>query len=250
MESGKNVDQTTDVGFLDAESGKGFEGAKSSTVRVKILHFTSPEVLPGDEHVEGAVAGAFFNTATKRVYGQSIEVIPVKSLDVWLEFAPQSQGGGFKGRHAVGSKQITGDIYSKAYTIEGNEIQEATEFYCLVADELDQGIVLLSLTGSSIKHGRTWVTRIGTTKLPSGKVQPFYGSVWKLTTALNQNNQGKWFTLGVKNATNAERVRFINRGEWEGKVKPAVDFCDAIAKQLIASGGGHAALPAPDDSEY
>lgn len=236
-----------EVGFLEGLSGQGFDGVKTNIPRLKILHFTSPEVLPGDEHVEGAVAGAFYNTVTKRVYGPSIEVIPVKALDVWLEFTPSDKGGGFKGRHAVGSVTITGDLFTKAYTPEGNEIQEATEFYCLVADEMAQGLVLMSLTGSSIRHGRTWATKISTVKLPSGKIEPFFGSVWKLSTSLNQNAQGKWYTIGMNKATNAERVRFINAEEYSEAVKPAVEFCGNIAKALV-SGSSQAALPAPEDS--
>jgi hypothetical protein len=251
MENGKQT-QSQDVGFLDESAGQGYEGVKTNIPRIKILHFTSPEVLPGDEHVEGAVAGSFFNTVTKRVYGQTIEVIPVKALDVWLEFLPQDKGGGFRGRHAVGSLPIAGDIFSKAYTTEGNEIQEATEFYCLVVDEMEQGLVLLSLTGSSIKHGRSWATRIATVKLPSGKIQPFYGSAWKLTTALNQNNQGKWFTIGVKNATNVERTRFITKDEFEGHVKPSIEFCGELAKALLSgsTSSSQAALPPPEESAF
>lgn len=240
------------IDFLEEESGKGFEGVDTNIPRIKILHFTSPEVLPGDEHVENAVAGAFFNTVTKKVYGNSLSVIPIKSIRVWLEWGSKEQGGGFRGRHLPGSIQIVGDIFTGAVTVSGNDVQEAMEIYCLISGEEAQGPVLLSLTGASIRHGKNWMTSIATTMLPSGKPQPFYGSIWKITTALNKNAQGQWYTIGVKNATNAEAVRFINKEEFGSYVKPAVEFCDGLVKSLLAApkAAEGKALPAPQDSEY
>jgi hypothetical protein len=244
MEEAKN-----EVGFLDVMSGDGTHDIKTAAPMLKILHFISPEVLPGDAHVKDAVAGAFFNTATKRVYGNTIEVVPVKAVPVWLEYVPKDKGGGFRGRHAVGSVPVIGDLYTGAYTKGGNEVVEALEFYCLVTDEMDQGLVLLSLTGSSIKHGKTWGTRIATVKLPSGKVQPFYGSKWKLTTALNQNAQGQqWYTLGQGKGTNAVRTAFINAEEYTQYVQPAVEFAKAFA--IMAPSGGQALLSAPEEAEF
>lgn len=244
MEDGK----TTDVGFLDAMSGDGTHDVKTNAPMLKILHFTSPEVLPGDAHVKDAVAGAFFNTVTKRVYGASLDVLPIKAVNCWLEYAPKDKGGGFRGRHAVGSIPVIGDLYTGAYTKDGNEIIEALEFYCLVKDEMDQGIVLLSLTGSSIRHGKAWATRIATVKLPSGKVQPFYGSFWKLTTALNQNAKGQWYTIGLNKGTNAERLAFITQKEYTDHVAPAVEFAKMFS--IAAPAGGMLAIAAPEETEY
>ncbi len=242
----------TETDFLDERSGEGFEGVKSVLPRIKILHFTSPPVPEENpEHVEGAKAGMFFNTVTKKVYGKTLEMIPIKALSVWLEWAPQDLGGGFRGRRAPGSIPVTGDMYRKMFTNEGNEIKEALEIYGLIPDELDQGLVLLSLSGASIKHGINWGTKIGTVRLPSGKIEPFFGSVWELVLCLNKNAMGQYYTLGVQNKTTVEWVRFIRREEWEKIVSPAVEFCSNLQKMLSGgTGGPQAALPAPDDSEY
>jgi hypothetical protein len=245
--------QNADVSYLDAKTGEGYEGIKTSLPRIKILHFTSPVVLDGDEHVDGAKAGMFFNTVTKKIYGRTLEFIPVKALSVWLEWAPRDQGGGFRGRHAVGSLPITGDLYKEAFTKEGNEIKEALEIYGLIPDELDQGLVLLSLSGASIKHGVNWGTKIGTAHLPSGKIQPFYGSVWELELNLNKNAKGQYYTLGIANKTTIEWSRFISRSEWENHVEGAVEFSKNITSMLNSGTvrEGQAALPAPDaDTEY
>lgn len=233
-------EKNEDVGFLDAHSGEGTHDVKTSSPMIKILHFTSPEVLPGDAHVKDAVAGSFFNTVTKKVYGPSLEVVPIKAVNVWLEYAPKDKGGGFRGRHAIGSIPVIGDLYTGAYTKDGNEITEALEFYCLVEGEMEQGLVLLSLTGSSIRHGKAWATRIATVKLPSGKIQPFYGSSWKLTTSLNQNAKGQWYTIGLNKGTNAERVRFINKDEYNDFVSGAVEFSQGFVP--IAAGPSPVAL--------
>jgi hypothetical protein len=240
-----------ETSFLDDVAGEGFEGIKSSIPRIVMLQPLSRAVQEGDEHVEGAKPGVFMNTVTKKIYGKTLSFIPVKALSVWQEWAPMDSGGGFRGRHQVGSIPITGDLFKKAYTNEGNEIREAMEIYGIIPEEMDQGLVLLSLSGASIKHGVNWGTKIGTIRLPSGKIQPFYGSVWELELTMNKNAKGSYYTIGAQNKTNVEWERFITRDEYNDVVHPAVEFCGNLVKMLLSADAtpGQKAIAAPD-SEY
>jgi hypothetical protein len=58
------------------------------------------------------------------------------------------------------------------------------------------------------------------TRLPSGAIAPYFSSVWQLSTVINKNDRGQWFSIGTKNSL-IERVRFITKADFESFVAPA-----------------------------
>ena len=210
-----------DLNFLDEASGAGFEGLRSSDLSVpflRVLQPNSPEVVEGDPaYIPGAKAGVFVNSFTKEIYGSSIELVPIKSEGIWLEYTPKvgDKRGEFKGRHAVGSVPVTGDPFEGMFREDnGNEIRETMVFYCLVKGQ-EQGLpVVFSLTSSMIKHGKALNSLIYSLRLPSGKQAPYFGGYWKLALSLNQNDDGRWYNIGLRNV-NAEFTGFVNKETFE-----------------------------------
>lgn len=222
--------------FLDEVSGQGFEGMGQNDFAIpflKILQSNSPEVNEADKdtYVSGAKAGTFFNSVTKRIYGSEINLIPIKYDRIWLAWAPER--GGLRGRYLPGSIEIDGDFFSEegARDSEGNEISDTMVFYCLVADHIDEGLIVFSLASSGLKHGKAWNELISLQRLPSGKRAPFFGSVWKMTLAGNKNKKGSWYQIGTKN-TNAEKIRDITEIEYTNFIKPAKLMLDAGAAKV------------------
>jgi hypothetical protein len=215
----------SDQSYLDQYEGQGREdiGANDVTIPfLKILQKLSPECdEAAQSYVKGSKAGMFMNSLTKELYGNSVEFIPVRYEPVWLEWAPNR--GGFKGRHAIGSVEVYGDQFSKEglQTEKGNQIQETLIFYGYIANHLEDGPIILSLSSSQLKHAKNWNARNINTRLHSGKRAPFFASVWKLELVLNTNTSGTWYMLGTKTTTAIEHIRFITQKELEEYILPA-----------------------------
>lgn len=218
--------QTDDTSFLDEDSGQGYDGVNSKLPMLKILHFTDEEVTSERHKV-----GEFYNATSKRAYGRSIDLIVIKAQSAWLEWIPKSKGGGFKGKHPVGAFEVRGDFFDKdnpPMNAAGNEIQEVLELYCLDPENMDDGPFLFSVKGSSIRHGNNLLNAIRTKTLPSGKIPPIYGSVWRLTTKVNKKvvagTPTQWYTFGEGKETNCEFVRWVTKDEFVDTIKPSVEF--------------------------
>jgi hypothetical protein len=246
--------------FLDAHSGEGFEdfGANSYQVPfLKIAQTLSPEVKKQNaSYIEGLEPGSFFNTLTKKVYGSTIELIPLRQKEVWLEFEPNQ--GPYRGMHLPGSIPTSGNQYEDGLkTLKGNTLIDALVFYCLIATELDSGPIIFTLYGSGFRHAKTWNSLIMTTKTSSGKQAPYFGSVWELSTSYNQNDRGDWFQIGAAKSTNVKRIRSITEDELNLHILPARNLLKDIDKQAdfsLASPDSRPAISAPkasiENSDY
>lgn len=238
--------------YLDEDSGKGYDGVKTNNPRIKIAHFTTPEVLPGDEQIKGLEAGMFFNTVTKKIYGKTLSFLPVKPVRVWLERTPKEAGSKFRGKHFPYSIPIVGDLFSGARTLEGNVIQEAVEVYGYIEGEMELGMVCLSLTGDSVRHTDAWMTQTKLIKTPSGKIAALYAGFWELTLEINSNDKGKWFTFGKNKVTNAKFKRFATAEEIQMFVRPSVALCENYIRTLMPSAPAASGTSGylPESTEY
>jgi hypothetical protein len=134
--------------------------------------------------------------------------------------------GDFKGIHAPYSILTKGDEFKGLYITEGegigNRLVPTHVFYVLVSKELEKGnktIGILSFHKSGIPHAKVWNTRISSVLKPNGKQAAYYSSVWRLTSALNQNDQGTWYTIGKDKVTYAERLRWVGKEDYLNIVK-------------------------------
>lgn len=211
----------TDINFLEERVGEGFEGIGAQDFTIPFLRVLQPQSPQCQEDrtefIPGAKSGMFFNTVTERLYGKSIQLIPLMYKKLWLEWAPNR--GGLVGRHDPNSISVDMSDFSKWKNQEGNIIAEHHVFYCLVANHLDEGPVAFSITSTGIKHAKNWNTQIMMTRLPSGGRAPFYGSVWELETVKCQNDQGVWYQIGEKKSM-IKRIRFITLDEFKEYVDP------------------------------
>lgn len=243
--------QDEDLDFLDDDAGKGYDGTKSTVPRILIMQVApaSQYIEGSEDYIPGAKPGYFLNSATKDVY-KELEIIPVFAQRVWLEWVPKDAGGGFRGKHKPNSINIIGDLYKGARTANGNEIKEAFEIYGLIPKRMDDGPVLLSLTSTAIKYGDLWLEKNKVERTPKGNIPPIYGSVWKLSTKLNKNKQGQWFSIGLDKTVSAERVRWITGSEY-AEVKRTIEYLEVAATQFLVSDPSHAIamIEAPEDAQ-
>ncbi len=219
-----------EVGFLDQHAGEGFENITQDDLKMpflRILQKGSPQVDKNDaNYIQGAEPGMFCNNITQKLYGTTINLIPIKYERLWMEWKPDR--GGLVGRHIPNSIKVDASDFSN-WTYNGNIIQETLFFYVLIEGHFEDGLILFTLWSTGIKHGKNWNTQIIHTRLPNGKQAPNFSSVWKLTSISCKNDKGTYYQIG-DNITSIERTRFINEKEFIDYIKPAKE---ALVKSVV-----------------
>lgn len=230
-----------DADFMESLAGQGFENMGASDFQIpflRILQPLSPQVLDGDEHVEGAKPGFFYNSLTGKVYGNEINIIPLKCITEWLVWGKDR--GPIKNRVPVGSIPTLGDIFTGLTTPDGDDVVETMTIYLLVEGYIEEGPVAFPLSKTNLRHAKKINTMLHATFLPSGKRAPYFSSVWTLRTTANKNEKGTWYALGVKGKTNVERKRWITKDEFSLAVQPGVEMLQDETKLKL--------LGAPEDT--
>jgi hypothetical protein len=178
---------------------------------LRLLTNTSPEV----GEVEGAIPGMVYNTVTGELYDgkKGIEVIPCAYTRVYIEWAPRGSGSGAP----IAIHPSTSDILSKThrepgdnkdYLDSGNYIENTANHYVMVIDE--NGVphpALIVMKSTQLKKSRKWNSMAMSVKL-AGKnglyTPPMYSQVYRLTTAAESNDKGKWFGWEVERIGSVE----------------------------------------------
>lgn len=221
-------EEKTQVGFLEEHAGEGFEGIGAQDFSIpflRVLQILTPQAQSvNDAFIKGAKPGMFFNTITERLYGTTIQVVPIMYKKLWLEWAPNR--GGLVGRHEPESIRVDKKKFSEWKSEDGNTISETHSFYVIIVNHFDEGPVILALTSTGIRHARNWNTQIMMTKLPSGSKAPYYSSVWELETIKRENQAGIWYQIGDKKSM-IKRMRFITEKEFN-------DFVFPIKESLVS----------------
>ncbi len=218
-----------EVGFLDEHANKGFENVSAEDFSIPFLKILQPLSSQLDEDapefIKSAKSGMFFNTVTERLYGRTVQLIPLRYKKVWLEWLPER--GGLVGKHEPGAIKVNKDKFTKWISENGNIIAEHHNFYCLVANHFDEGPIVFSLTSTGNRHAKNWNTQIMMTRLPSGNRAPFFSSIWELETVKNKNDAGSWYMIGDKK-TMVKRVRFVSQIEFTEQVLPNRESLDSL----------------------
>lgn len=210
--------------FLDQYAGQGAEEFGARDVKIpflKILTKGCPETEeenPG--YVKGAKNGMFMNTLTKELYGDKVTVIPVHYEPLWVCWAPNR--GGFKGRHKPGTIEVVGSPFDKGgmKDMEGNSVTENMTYYVLREGHLEDGLMVLSLTGSGLGYAQIWNSYMLMTKLDSGKRAPTFAGFWDLKLEYNMNQDGSWHTIGSNKKAAVAFNRFMTETEWKEYIEP------------------------------
>jgi len=218
---------------IESMGDMGFEGADVDAYAVpflRVLQTNSPQVNEDEEsYIKGAKPGMFFNTIARKHYGKKIQIIPVYYQRDFVEWLPDR--GGFIRSHGP-NPQILDRVTERNERNQdildnGNIIQDTKNHYVLVANNLEEGPVIFSLTSTGIKHSRTWMSRMRELKTPGGKPAAMFTSVYEVTTVINENDDGKWYQIGDKHMTAIKRIGWVSKKQMEAAEE---------AYSLIASG--------------
>lgn len=223
-EENKEITQTGGeiADFSQFSGASGFEDTDATTFKtpfLKILQDLSPECKPrGEQAVEGAAAGMLFNTATQELH-ESMDVVVLKISHVLTVWQPNR--GGFVGRHPLSAENtvVAKKEGLKKWDSEGNEVIDTLEFYCLDAND-PSSVFILTMTTSSLKHGKSWATRLRMLKVNGKPTGVSWASVWTIGTVEEKNDKGSWFSIG----TSPKFKRVITMEEKTSYIDPALEM--------------------------
>lgn len=215
--------QATELGFefdqSDIGAGVGDIGAADIKMPfLAVLQSNSPQLKPGSEkQIIGASMGQFFNTATNKTLGDTINVVPVMYKRAVVEWKDRDSGGGWVGTHPgeyLAQLQAAGKTYKDekgrvrlksggAPSKDDNVLVETGYFFMMVLDESGHIIskALLALSSTQWKAARTLNSLIASIKLTVNNQQvpaPMFSQVYTLATGLQRNNAGEWYGINVK----------------------------------------------------
>jgi hypothetical protein len=200
--------------FLGDEAGQGLNDIGENQTQVPLLKLIQSNSQEALDNI--AKPGDWFNTVTKESYGPVVSVIPIQFKVAWFEWLPDQKG--LAGRYEVGSIVVEGDPYTGMINPKtGNKVNETWLYALLLADRVEDGLVLYSSTRTSIKFLKKWNTQLKMLRLPNGQPAPIFGGVWDLIAGRDKNDKGQFWSLigGIK------FNRWITRQQKELFVAPA-----------------------------
>lgn len=235
------------LGDMEALAGCGLEDVSADDYAipfVRILQPLSPQVVKGT--VEGAEAGDIIETATNSLY-EEIDVIPCAFKRHYIEWKPREQGGGFVASYELGNPVIQTAVRqgNKDILPNGHELQNTSEFYCLLDSDGMWMPVVISMTATQLKRGRRWLTIMQKQKMTStdGRrtfTPPTFAYSYTLKTLSETNNAGTWWSwdIGKGQAVSGEELfkqaqsfaQSVKGGEVKTQDEPTTeDFTDPKA---------------------
>ena len=198
-----------------ANAGKGFSKTTQADFAmpfIAILQSNSPQIADESERIAGAVPGMLHNTVTNRVTDgkKGIVFVPCHTEHVFTEWVPRNKGGGFSGRHELGSEVIAEAVNSgrrsekgnRPLLKNGNELVETFYVYGLILDDVGavdfSEMVVLAFTSTKIKKYKKMMTTIRTCK-PLANA-PLFAHRLRVRTVQESNAQGTFYNFDISPA--------------------------------------------------
>tara|TARA_R110001599_G_scaffold112655_1_gene277508 strand:- start:56 stop:820 length:765 start_codon:yes stop_codon:yes gene_type:complete len=213
-----------------ADSGMGLENIEKSDLALpflKLLQSGSYETKKKHaKHVEGAEAGMFYNTVTKKLYNgeKGIEIIPVFYKMTYPEWAPfeKSEGRPISNDRGPGiMAETTQNDQRKDMLKSGNEIIKTANHFVIVKGDRPEK-ALMTMKSTQLTESRNWNSLMENEfeLAPSGKSvpAPVFSRIYKLNSVENLGN----FTW------HGYKVSILRKVEDVGLYQMARDFHNSL----------------------
>lgn len=161
--------------------------------RLVVLQAISPEVTQGDPlYIKGAAAGMLMNSASKRLYGMRVLVVPVHYDKLYLVWKDRKQGGGFFGAYPdqMAAQERADKEGGKD---KGVEVLDTPTHLCLLIDPETYRVdeVMVSMPRTKAKISRQWNSMVRMTGADR------FARVYVIGTAPSKNAKGSYFNFTV-----------------------------------------------------
>lgn len=194
-------EETNVVAYTDdrpdfvTDSVRGSENVTTADMtipRLDVFQSTSPQIDDSDaKHIEGAMPGRFWNTATSVVYGKEVLFVPVFFRKEWVIWRDLQKGGGFRGAfqseaEAQHAKQMLDDAD------DCDIVDTAQHFGMLVTEDGNVEDIVVSCSKTKHKPSR----KLNTLAKMSGGDR--FASIYRLVVVGAENAAGqKYFNFDV-----------------------------------------------------
>ena len=197
--------------MFEADAKLGFENVDQESVALPILKLlqngSGEAQRKHANYVEGAEAGMFFNTVTRKLYDgeNGISVIPCHYRLEYQEWADFGTGSGrpeniFPGNSDILSK-TTKDAMGKDRLPNGHYIQKTAQHFVIISDGNSAETALISMSSSQAKISRKWNSMMmSITK--DGKDGPYtpppFSHIYKLSSVKNTGKGNEWYGYNIQ----------------------------------------------------
>jgi len=192
-----------------SDSGMGLETIEKTDLALpflKLLQSGSDETKKKHaKYVEGAEAGMFYNTVTKKLYNgeKGIDVVPVFYKMTYPEWAPFEKREGRpvhndRGPDIMG--QTTQNEQNKDMLANGNQIIKTANYFVIInGDKPEKALLTMKSTG--LKTSRQWNSLMedqfeNDPKTGKAVPAPMFSRVYKLNS-VEQSGSFTWHTFNV-----------------------------------------------------
>jgi hypothetical protein len=211
----KAAPKSTAVQTLDAAQVAAFESQSEqqfslddlATPWLRVLQPLSGAVQKkGEEYVQGAEPGMFFNTASKELWDgeEGIHFIPVYHEVSYTEWTKGSKTvkSKFVKDHRTVALPTQQDDDNNEVLANGNVLRFAHKYFGFVTNVEDGAVtpVIFNLAGMQRRKARAWNTAMDAWREPKSngsgffKPHPFYG-VYLIKTVFESNDKGNWYGI-------------------------------------------------------
>lgn len=204
----QKTELSLDVNDMMADANSGLENVSSEDLAIpflRIIQAMSPQVNARDgKHIAGCEQGDIFNTVDNTLYkgAEGVTVVPVAYKRNFLEWLPDRKGlAGVHDSSEILSKVVRSDK-GQDYLENGNLIATTANHYVLILDDVGGfSQAIIAFGGSQLKKSKKWNSIMSGLKIRTkdGNVftPPTFSHKYKLTSVIEQNDQGSWYGWDV-----------------------------------------------------
>ena len=164
-----------------------------ATPRLYLLQALSDQVVKGNpNYVAGAQSGMFLNSISNELYDElwaaNLFMTRLYNVNKKRIFGQKEWKGTFPSVEAAVAKLTADGCNVADYDIVDTHIHTLA-----IVDPVSGNIltpVQYSMKGTALRESRAWNSNIVT----HGPSVPRFSSIWKMTSKLNTNNKGSWYT--------------------------------------------------------
>lgn len=214
-----NLPARDDVSRLMREdAGQGISGRPEDNIvpQLKVLQPMSPEVMDGDERIEGAKPGDFL-VGNALVSGrEGLWFQPCFVDHKLFEFTPLERGGGFVAEHPVTRDELGNAAFTSAgdpqlpegfrkvstFKYESRDGNSLLHYRQLAGFVWPSGVAyVISFKSTGHTTMRLWMTKAARSNpYEDGRQRSLFSHLYRLTTSRKSNSKGTWFSLEVGDA--------------------------------------------------
>lgn len=216
------VDDGLDYLGHDVAGMEDMDSTDITLPRLGLCQNGSPERKKNDpKYIEGLEEGLFFNTITRKIYGEVVRVIPVRWYKQRIKFHPMDNGGGIDCQSLNG---IDGGHYSQlcrtcqysSFSEEG--APECTEFHNRVSLVVPDGDALVvSLKSTGLPMSKQWGA------FAKSRNRPLFSGVYELRAVPAKRGANEFFTVAYRFVQNVSPEDF----------QVAKGYFDSISTKVI-----------------